>query len=1168
MPAVPRQPPKIWDDVKPLILEYFITQDKTLKETMHLIKTQRGFIATIKEYRHRLGKWGIRKNLPHNAWKDIDEQIVDGTQIIKGIPVSSKRLKRSVSRYAVQNGSKRQLVNFPRDIPWFYFQDRNLPCLRSQIESLIPQLCWINPPGIPTHAFSPAEFSMASARALIQSFFHFENTQQAHDVSSQVIINLRKYMPRRSGTNNELISTEPFFLLVWSCIYLSSNQLLTDAMMSGFLLWVNEIGAAPCMDNFINNLVNNLQKNTNASTEVFLYHLLRHASNLEMEGLVLILLKKGVRPNQRLSQSPDLDWYLDRDCNWYTPLQIATYRGNLPICKLLLKHEANADAESLEWMMSPLFIAVSVGNLEIINELIESGADVDCYSDEKVVYRGPRGEPISVSAPRRSVLMEAVELQQLQITKSLLESGADAHDLSFVLGSPLQIAIRKGDVQMTELLLQNGACLDQVAATEAFIVEEVSDHLAVHGHLFTDPDFPETIPGKYVYALKVQALLMPLQIAAFQDDTEMVKFLLSIGVQPQHQRLDGGRVWNQILQLPFVIADPELERKLVKKGMNYSVLWLQASQSALHLAAKNGNVEIITCLLEAHAIVDDIDDSETTALQVSCGLRQEIHKEDDHATGYRTAEVWDAGLSDSNFNFNLVGLLLDWKANVNFPAGRPRGRTALQAAVESRNVDLVTFLLSCGADVNSPASQIGGLTAIEAAAWTGKFTLRKILLQSGATSDATIDNIALHMAARNGYDSDFIALLATVVDIHTILKSPPISGLKGSLLQAAIRGGHPAIIETLLGHPFDLNAVFDEETALCTAVQAEFPDMLEILLLKGADPNTRGVRETPLAMAAALKSRQMVETLLNAGASVDQLSQHPKLGYAETLGWTLQRWEERGAKDRFERYATRELSPDSLAIVSLLLQYGADPNKMAFGLWYPIELVAKLKNGALLAMLLDNNANVDAPCSRPKLKWAFAFWNSDLWEGMTLESEQITRRIINSSKTLTDRGALLSLAVEHEYFSWAEQLLEEEASMNSTLTSGSALAWACRHGQIDLVKKLLDGNIGLGEPIQTDGFICSKEASDCCASYLQIATRSGHFNIVRLILDRGARDSACYACGKTALKVAASRGYLDIAFLLLQHQSESRGMKSRCLDAAETAADSGYQMLAQKLMQY
>ncbi|KAF4992915.1 hypothetical protein FGRMN_6859 [Fusarium graminum] len=1164
MPAAPRKPASKWDDIKPLIIQYINTENKTLKHTMHTMETQHGFVASEKEYRHRLAKWNIRKNVPKSAWHDIDEQDISGTHIIRGVSVSSKRFKRSISRYTPKSGSKRQSMRLECDIPWFYFEQKNLLYLRLQIESIIPHLCWINPPGTPTHVSSPAEFSMTSARALLRSFFHFENNHVACDMSSQVIINLRKYMPRKLGASNDLISTEPIFLVLWSCIYLATNELLTDAKMVDFLLWVKGTVAATCMDTFITNLVNILQKNSNASTDIFLFHLLRNASNLEMEGLVRLLLKKGVSPNQSLSQSADPD----RDCNWGTPLQIAIYRENLVICRLLLKHGANTHAHSFEWIMPPLFIAVSVSNLRITNALIESGSDVDCYSYEKVEDMGTKDMPIASMGPYRSALMEAVNLQHLDIARTLLEVGADVHSVSFRLGSPLHIAIRNGDVQMMQLLLEYGASLDQVVATEAFIVNEISGLLKVRGRLFTAPRFSETIAGEWRYALKVQPLLMPLQIAASHDDITMIKFLLSIGVQPRHQRLDGGRVWNQILQFPFVKDDPEVERKLMQTCMDYSGLWLQASQSALHIAARNGNVEMMRCLLESHAIVDYMDESGATALQISCGLRQLIYMKDESVADHYALQARDASLSDSNFDLDSVKLLLDWKANINFPAGGSRGRTALQAAVESGNEQLVTFLLSRGADVNSPASQIGGLTAIEAAAWTGKFTLMKTLLQAGATSNAALETTALHMAARNGYVSDFINLLETVVDIDTILKSPPISRFGGSLLQCAIHGRHPSIIQTLLDHPADVNAVFENETALCTAARAEVPEILETLLKKGADPNTIGVGETPLAIAAALKSKTMVEILLKGGACVGQLSRHPDLGYAETLGWTLWRWLEYSLKRFDEKHASRELTPDSLDIVSLLLQHGADPDKVAFSLLYPIELVAKLNDGDLLDIFLDNNANVDAPGSRPPLKWAFTFWNTSLDKVTTKESEQITREIINCSKNPPGCSVLLDLVVEYRYFTWAEQLLDDQSNIRSTFQSGSALAWACWHGQIDIVKTLLHRNKGLGNPICTDGFGCAKEEPKCCAILLQIATCSGHFNIVRLILDQGARDRACYECERTALDRAAARGLLDIAFLLLQYDEEPIGPKSRCLNAATEAASFGYHILAEQLRQY
>ncbi|KAI1752977.1 hypothetical protein F4782DRAFT_108458 [Xylaria castorea] len=91
-------------------------------------------------------------------------------------------------------------------------------------------------------------------------------------------------------------------------------------------------------------------------------------------------------------------------------------------------------------------------------------------------------------------------------------------------------------------------------------------------------------------------------------------------------------------------------------------------------------------------------------------------------------------------SLDLVRLLVRRGAEVNRPAKRYRGRTALQAACErvsheggrSRIIDLVKFLIARGANVNAPPAALEGVAALQAAAGTGNFEVVLLLLNNGA----------------------------------------------------------------------------------------------------------------------------------------------------------------------------------------------------------------------------------------------------------------------------------------------------------------------------------------------------------------------------------------------------------------------------------------------------
>ncbi|KAG7424442.1 Ankyrin-1 [Fusarium oxysporum f. sp. raphani] len=1137
MPAKPRKSSEKWKSIRGDFFEYYIVQKHTLKETMAYLRDQKEFTASQKEYRRRLEEWGLHKNLPRYASQDIVRGNINGDVTRRRIRLSPKTAERRL----VRNTRGSHLVLLPArnlsEIPWFCFEERNLCHLRALVETVIPQLPWITSLETPGHLLFPAEFSLISAKALLGTFFAIPNECKSHDLIFQVMQQLRSFMPQKPNPNNDHISIEPFFLLIHSCIYLSSNGLLLDQNMNGFLRWVCEIGAVSCLNDVIDELVNKLQGNPNATTEIFLFNLLRSAVDLELESLVHALLRKGVNPDQE---------------NWLpTPLQIAVHNRNLLIIQLLLEHKAKVNGTTKYISTPPIVIAVSMdhANLDIVDALIKYGSDVNCWC-YRILRSTSQGLFIEWPVDGRTLLMEAVYRQNLEITELLLKKGANVHKVSTLHGSALQIAVRKGDIKMAQLLWDNGADLDWVEAVEDFVVNSVTQGIATFGLKYTNPHFLENEIWTSRYAVKSQALLMPLQTAAFQDNLDMVRFLLDSGVQANHERFDCVRVWNRISMLPVMQDNPEFRDELKDNFKAHSGVWLQASQSALHAAIENGNVEMAECLLLAGASVDDIDASGATALQVACGLSQ-IRVEQDYESdedGSKECE-FDEDESDED-EFALVKLLLEWKADINFPAGSSRGRTALQAAAQSANEHLVTFLLSRGADVNASAGHIDGMTALRAAAVTGKTGLVTQLIEAGAMSNQAIYHITLHAAVRKGLESEVDKLLTT--SLH--------SSVKRAVLSSAILGGHPRMVRKILDHHVDPNEIMEGETALHTAVKADNREILEMLLGEGADPNNPGVRVTPLALAASMASTTLVEILLKAKADVYQPSyQFVDGGHeikANALGWALCSW---------IRKLDQLLDPRAIDIVSLLLEHGADPNEPDSQHRYPIELVSTLMSSDLLAILLDKNVDVDAPCSVSPLGLAFTYWMSNKDIGMAKESEQITRKTIDMSKKHLDESILFGLAVKYTYFSWVKELLGQGLNVNSTCESRSALAWACWHRQFGLVKKLLDEGSYLLEPINSRDFRIGNGIE--CVSLLQIATTRAHFNILKLLLDHGAKDNRDGGLA-TALEIAARDGLLDISFLLLQYDDEPHTLKTRCIDAAKLAARGGHQTLAQKLREY
>ncbi|MCJ1344384.1 hypothetical protein MMC31_002587 [Peltigera leucophlebia] len=86
----------------------------------------------------------------------------------------------------------------------------------------------------------------------------------------------------------------------------------------------------------------------------------------------------------------------------------------------------------------------------------------------------------------------------------------------------------------------------------------------------------------------------------------------------------------------------------------------------------------------------------------------------------------------------FINFLLDAGANINAPAGKYYGRTAIQAAssAELPTMEFIDFLLDAGADINAPAGYGGGITALQGAAICGHMRIALKFLKAGADVNA------------------------------------------------------------------------------------------------------------------------------------------------------------------------------------------------------------------------------------------------------------------------------------------------------------------------------------------------------------------------------------------------------------------------------------------------
>jgi ankyrin repeat protein len=471
-----------------------------------------------------------------------------------------------------------------------------------------------------------------------------------------------------------------------------------------------------------------------------------------------------------------------------TALQWAAEKANLKLYKLLLNAHTNPNGSSAgrsTLNFSPgvtaLSAAVSSGNLEVVKLLLASGADI--------LFHG--------HAKQRTVLEMAISLNNIEMVRFILaQKPAASRDRSIF------IATRLKNRELIKLLLKSGVDINKVG----------------YGGINV------------------------LSIAVYSDNTDVVKFILDEGTEP-NTMLDPGNEFGGDNYDRNDDSDEDDGYKDVTEVFDHAELceapfgYRQNTTSPPLVAAISlGNLSMVELLLDSGADYDcpwvkygdDLDWPPPVPLAAA-------------------AQKWDV---------EIVHRLLKAGANVNSPTSSP---TVLQAAVISGNICLVELLISLGAKINALSADKTDPTALQTAVSKGDFHIVKLLLNEGAIASNYQEDIMTWAAEAGSED-----ILRLLIEKGAAVNSP--LGEHLTPLQAAANAGHYEIVKILLEEGADIHApaVIDWGfTALQGAVKSRSLRMARLLINEGADVAAPGSQEgSALEIAAKLGQLDMLKLLL------------------------------------------------------------------------------------------------------------------------------------------------------------------------------------------------------------------------------------------------------------------------------------------------------------------
>jgi len=320
----------------------------------------------------------------------------------------------------------------------------------------------------------------------------------------------------------------------------------------------------------------------------------------------------------------------------------------------LIKKGAKINYRRQDGQVSPLDCAVIGGDVELVNLLLNNGADVNSQT---------RNGYTALSTAL------ANGLPGIEIIDSLIRHGADVNAKSFV-------------EQWTPLLIAS----NKVPLNEPAIRRLVEAGAQINGHNV----FGET----------------PLMYAAAFASDGLVEYLLKNG------------------------ADPKLTNKEGLSAIHFAAkstgeLYLHALEGSIEQTAKTAGAGVTFHKEGMQVFADDFSKKNSLVRPKVIKLLLEYGADINATTVSGLTPLKCALLVD---NFEMANVIIQYGADINYG-----DETALMTAVWHNRIDIVDFLIKKGADVNHKKTT--GENALEWAVFNGNEDIAKLLLNAGAKKD-------------------------------------------------------------------------------------------------------------------------------------------------------------------------------------------------------------------------------------------------------------------------------------------------------------------------------------------------------------------------------------------------------------------------------------------------
>ena len=820
------------------------------------------------------------------------------------------------------------------------------------------------------------------------------------------------------------------------------------------------------------------------------------------DAILLHRILSKMEPRERASALATRTLYarggLGRVCNIIcTPLVAAAEYGHLLCVKTLLFF--HADVEGNNTFLTPLFAAVAGGYLDIMNCLVENGANVNARTYHNC--------------------------------------------------TPLIRASALGDIDAVTYLMDHGANVN---------LQDKDGETALHYAIrFRRNSYNDVLSCLIKHGADVNARsnddVTPLLLATVHEDLCAVTFLVEHGADINLQGRDGETALS-------VLGDDESDQYLVNNVLKYlvkngaDVNTARTHDKCTHLmrASAFGNIDGVTFLVEHGANVNLQDEDGKTALHYAICCRRDPYSDFSLSCPRFKKRKHDA-------NINVVTFLVEHGADINLQDSD--GKPALFFGVDECDQFLVNDVLKClvenGADVNTVRTR-DKCTLLMRASEIGNIDVVTLLVEQGTNVYLQDKDgmTALHYAVRCRDDScnDVLScLIKNGADVNAR------SNDDVTPLMLATKYANMNAVTCLVEHGAGINLQDSNgKTVLFFGVDGSDQNLMsgvfKYLVETGADVNARTKdRCTHLMRASELGNIGAVTFLVEHGANVNLEGKYREtaLHYAvrcrrgscsDVLSCLIKHGADVNVRSGWDVTPLMLASEcANIKAVTFLVEHGADINlqdsegKTAFFFGvngYQYLFGVDGCDAYLLKVfkyLMENGADVNTACTDDKCTPLMRASELEYIDGVTFFAEHGAKVNLQDKDGLTALHYAVRWRFDQSYNDVLSCLIKHGADVNARSNDDvTPLMLAAENEDMSAVTFLVEHGAGIN--------LQDREGKTALFFGVDAESDQNLVNgLLKYLIENGADVNACTYDNCTPLMRAKELGNMEVVTFLVEH---------------------------------